>query len=388
MIWSFILISYLSMFTFGITDNIRGPLFDLIQKTFHVSDSSASFIFAISSLSGFLMSFISMKLFRTKSKKILLLISAMVMMLSILGMSVGNSFTLFLFFTTAFGVSSCLIGLIPNILIPMSSKKEMTQKLLSGLHAMYGVSSLIAPMFVSLMMYWFNNWRIVYAVASLFPLILLVAIVNNKDPRLAKVENISKEEHLQRSKKNKKKQIFLALTLSFCVIAEVLISSRIALYMTRVESRDLYQSSFYLSAFFVALLSGRTLFAFFTPKFSITLQMQFILFVSFLATIGGVLIHPGFFVLTGLTVAPFYPLMMTYLSEEFPLDLDNAVSYVLAIDSLMLAGMHVFVGFVTDIWGLKNAMLCSSTFFIISLALLSFHRFSKIKQPLNLPQNH
>ncbi len=383
MIWSFIIISYLSMFTFGITDNIRGPLFDLIQKNFQVSDSFGALIFSISSLSGFLMSFISMKLFRTRSKKQILIVSALVMMMSILGMAASHKFEIFLFFTITFGLASSLIGLIPNILVPQGSKKEWTQRFLSGLHAMYGVSSLIAPMFVALLMYIFGSWKMVYVGASLFPLTLLIIILSNKDSKLLKVEEISHEERKSRSKKNKKQQMYLALTLSFCVIAEVLISSRLALYMTRVEAKNLYDSSLYLTYFFIALLSGRTLFAFITPKFKLVFQLQMILVLSVICSLLGVLIHPFFFVLTGFTVAPFYPLMMTYLSEEFPLDLDNAVAYVLAIDSLMLAGMHVLIGFLTDGFGLKNAMLSGSVFFLISLILISYHKRNKTKQLSN-----
>ena len=50
-IWPLILISFASLFVFGISDNIRGPLFPEILKEFNISDSMGSLMFALSSLS-------------------------------------------------------------------------------------------------------------------------------------------------------------------------------------------------------------------------------------------------------------------------------------------------------------------------------------------------
>ncbi len=123
-IWPLILISYASLFVFGLSDNIRGPLFPEILKEFNVSDSMGSLMFALSSLSGFMASHFARHVLRIFDRRSILQCACLGMTLALIGLSLAPHFYVFLALSVLFGVTSGIIGLIPNVLVPLGSSPE------------------------------------------------------------------------------------------------------------------------------------------------------------------------------------------------------------------------------------------------------------------------
>lgn len=380
-IWPLILLSYLSLFVFGITDNIRGPLFLDILNDFKVTDSEGSWMFALGSISGFFASRFSRFLLYRINRKLILQMASLLMTCSLMGLALSPSFMVFLVFSFFFGISSGVIGLIPNILVPLGSPESKKQQLLSGLHAMYGVASLIAPLLVAGMNHYFQNWRYIFGAIALAPFSLF----------LYSLHSSHKGHHLEPEKRtpvikglnfiHSKPQIYLALMLSFAVSAEVMMSSRLALFMRRVWGFDLEQSSLYVTYFFIALLLSRLLFTALKLRLALTTQLAISLITTASMITCGLMIHPFFLVLAGFCISPFFPLTISLISNEFPEDLDSAVSMIMAVDSFMLAFMHLFIGKMTDLYGINIAFYYALIFLALALFMsLSYPRiFKKIK---------
>lgn len=371
MIWPFILLSYFSLFVFGLADNIRGPLFPEILKEFAVSDSVGSLMFALGSLSGLVASWAARHLLLRYDRRKVLQSAALVMAISLVGMSQAPAFWVFLFFSVGFGLSMGIVGLIPNVLVPLGSTPERKQRLLSGLHAFYGVASFLAPLVAASVGLLTGSWRWTFLVVSLAPLGLIGYSLHGSHAGLYKREPFSAEAHRAKRKKNLRPQIFLATMLSFTVAAEILVSSRLALYMRRVWDFDLEQSSLYVTYFFVGLLAGRFLFALVHFRASVRLQLTGSALLTAACFFAGIYLHPFFLVLTGFTVGPFYPLSISLISSEFPEDLDAAVSYMMATDSLMLVVMHLLVGKMSDVWGIESAMFTGPVFLFFSVVMIN-----------------
>ncbi len=83
----------------------------------------------------------------------------------------------------------------------------------------------------------------------------------------------------------------------------------------------------------------------------------------------GVHTHPFFLVLAGFCISPFFPLTVSLLSIEFPDDMDSAVSMIMTVDSFMLAFMHLFIGKMTDLFGIEIAFYYALGFLLLSLIL-------------------
>lgn len=375
MIWPFIFLSYASLFVFGLSDNIRGPLFPEIMRQFAVSDSMGSLMFALSNISGFFASHGCRYVLRRYDRLTVLQGGALGLTLSMWGMAFSTLFPLFLFFSFTFGLSLGVLGLVPNILVPMGSSPQRKQQMLSGLHTMYGLASLLSPLLAAGMEYLTGSWRWTFVAASLAPIGLLLYTLHASHKSLHTKASYSPEAHRANKKKNFKPQLFLAIMLSLAVAAEIMVSSRLALYMQRTWNFDMEASSLYVTYFFICMMLGRFLFAVVhfkkTPQFLLSTS----LILTGLFILAGVFVHPLFLAGTGFMIAPFYPLSISWISSEFPEDLDSAVSYMMATDSIMLIIMHLSIGKLTDLFSIRDAMLWGMSFVVVSLFMVNSFAF-------------
>lgn len=371
MIWPYIFLSYSSLFVFGLTDNVRGPLFPEILKHFAVSDTVGSWMFALGSISGFLASYGCHYLLKRFDRLTILQGAASGLVISMWGMALSPTFSIFLFFSFFFGLSLGVIGLVPNILVALGSSPKRKQQMLSGLHTMYGLSSLLAPLLAASVEHFTGNWRWTFGAGSLAPIILLAYSFHSSHKDLHTKSEVHPETHRKSRKYNLKPQLFLAVMLGFTVAVEIMLSSRLALYMQRAWNFDMESSSLYVSIFFIFMMVGRLLFSIFHFKHSPQSLLTVSLVLSSLCVLSGVLIHPLFLAATGLTISPFYPLVITWVSTEFPDDLDTAVAYTMAADSIMLIIMHLVIGKITDVFGIRHAMLFGVGLLFLSLIMVN-----------------
>lgn len=378
MIWPFIFLSYASLFVFGLTDNIRGPLFPEILKQFAISDGTGSLMFALSNISGLIASYACRYLLRRYDRLTVLQGGALGLILSLLGLALSPIFPVFLFFSFLFGLSLGVLGLVPNILVPMGCSPERKQRMLAGLHTMYGLASLLAPLLAASVEYVTGSWRWTFALAALTPLGLLLYTFHSSHRSLHTRSEVTDDEHKENKKKNLKPQLFLAVMLSLAVAAEIMISSRLALYMQRTWNLNMEASSLYVTYFFVCMMLGRLTFALVHFRRSAPFLLSSSLLATFALLMAGIFIHPLFLAGTGLAIAPFYPLALSWISSEFPQDLDSAVSYMMTTDSIMLIFMHLAIGKLTDFIGIRDALLMGSIFLVGSFVMV--HGYGKLFQ--------
>lgn len=381
--WPLIFISYASLFVFGICDNIRGPLFSQILKDFHLLDSKGSLIFALSSFFGFISSYFARYLFTFFNKKIILQGASLLLTVTLWGFAFSKGFSFFLFFCAMFGFSAGALGILPNILVSRGSSSEKKQQLLSGLHAMYGIASLLAPLLVAGIHFFTNNWRITFLIVSFFPLMLFLYSLHKS--HLPHHASPTKEKNPVRKKRNLflKPQLFLAFMVSFTVAAEVMLSSRLALYMQRIWQFDLKSSSLYVTYFFTFLLIGRLLFSAIKFKRAPLFLLSSSIVVTIFFIIMGLFIHPFFLTISALGLAPFYPMAITFISSEFPESLDSALSYMMTTDSIMLVSMHLLTGRLTESFGIHRAIFSSILFLFISFLFInSYHLFFPVQSQI------
>lgn len=371
MIWPFIFLSYASLFVFGLTDNIRGPLFPEILKQFAISDGMGSLMFALSNISGFIASYACRYLLRRYDRLSVLQGGCLGLIISLWGLALSPIFPLFLIFSFIFGLSLGVLGLVPNILVPMGCNPERKQRMLSGLHTMYGLASLLAPLLAAGVEHLTGSWRWTFGLASVAPILLLLYTGHSSHKSLHTKSQISADEHKANKKRNLKPQLFLALMLSFAVAAEIMISSRLALYMQRNWNFTMEASSIYVTYFFVCMMLGRLLFTLVHIRRSAPRTLSISLVLTVLCLLLGIFVHPLLLAATGFTIAPFYPLALSWISSEFPEDLDSAVSYMMTADSVMLIVMHLSIGKMTDLWGIKHALLIGSLFLVGSFVMVN-----------------
>ncbi|MBC7370350.1 MAG: MFS transporter [Bdellovibrionaceae bacterium] len=377
--WGYIVLAYLSLFVLGLADNSRGPLFPEILKTFSVSDSEGAVFFAVGSFLGFIGSY-SVRYFLPKINRVpTLQVSLVAMAVGLIGMAYAQEFYQLLIFSAVFGFSLGIVGVVQNILATVGSTPQRRQRMLSGLHSVYGMSSLMAPLVVAGIAAFGGDWRTVFLVVSAVPLALtFAAFWNRREEPLSKLKLDATESSASKGRGGDWAQMYLGLALGMYVLAEMMVSTRLSLYVRREYQMDLAESSYYLTGFFVCMLAGRLLFALVPFRWPLRWMLSASLIASALCITLGIQVSPLFFALTGFCMGPFYPLAVAYVYQHFADRIDAAISSCMAIQAFLTVLMHAGVGYLTDVYGISKALWVGPAALLLAFLILnSFERVFK-----------
>jgi MFS transporter, FHS family, glucose/mannose:H+ symporter len=360
-----------TMFVFGLADNIRGPLFADLMDFFKLTNTQGSLSFAATSAAALVGNVLSAHLLKHMTLARLLIFSLFLMALGLLFMGLASSFNLYLVSAIIFGLSLGLMTVAQNLIVAESIEPEKQSKALSGLHGLYGLSSLLAPILASRAPEFFGPWRSAFFVTSSIALvILLISFLIRPEP------GFTIEEHRIVEDKDKPSWSLLFSfggIFAFYVVAEILVSTRLALYMRTYFNMNLEQSSNYVTYFFIFLLVGRVFFAFKAFAASLKSQLTISLLVSILFLVLGLTVNPFFLALVGLSMAPFYPLSVAYISRQTGAEKRKFITFAISFQSFCVITMHIGVGYLTDRFGLFYAFGVGIVSLVLSLLCVNLH---------------
>lgn len=369
--WS-ILFACLCMLVLGISDNIRGPLFPELLRYFNLANSIGSLSFAVASGAAFFGTVGITILLKKFQLNRLLWISMLLMGSGLFIMAAAPAYWGFIIGAFVFGASLGSVGVAQNLLITENVDSGLQPRALSGLHGVYGFSSLIAPWLASRSPIWFSGeWRSAYYVTGLLAVLVMFLIISTK-PQSEFYRHVRPTGDNPQNG-NLRGKLWLSGFFASYVGAEILVSTRLALYMRTYFTMDLQQSSNYVSLFFVFLLVGRLIFTFKSFVLPLKTQLNIFLFFSLMALVLGLWLHPFFLTLVGFTMAPFYPLAIVYISEMTGVAKRQYITFVMGIQSLCVILMHVGVGYITDSFGLFYAFGIGIFLLAFALFCLNFH---------------
>ncbi len=363
-------ISFLSLFIYGFGDNLRGPLFPEIIQSFSLSDSSASWYFTLASLMSFVSSFTVRKIKKISSLLYLIYLGVFLIFLGFAIQHFANNYTTVLIGSAFFGTSIGFLGMAQNNLVILGTTKKDRARMLSFLHSMYGLASLLAPLFVAWManFYWQQTVYFFAWVALAFSVIGFALHFRKKDS----IEHFAQFQDRPGSNLANWFELKISIVISLYVVVEIMMGTRLALFMRRYSNGDLQSSSLYVTGFFACLLGGRLLFSF--SSFSLSTRTILIssLLSSLVCILFGIFVHPIGLMVSGLSLGPFYPQSMAYISHLFPFKSTTIVSWTLAVQSIFIVVMHWGIGKLADLVELKIALVMAPIFLLIGFIILFF----------------
>jgi MFS transporter, FHS family, glucose/mannose:H+ symporter len=270
-----------------------------------------------------------------------------------------------------FGIGG--LGVSQNLLVSENVPLDVRPKALSGLHSIYGLASLLAPILAAQATLLFLNWQATFISASgLCFLLVVVNYFNSRRLRHIKAQPVAEAGNLRPASWVAKYMI--AGLFSFYVVAEILVSTRLALYMRENFGMDLNASSLYVTYFFIFLFIGRLIFAMIKIPGSVRLQMNLSLLLSLIVLVLGLWVHPFFLAIVGLMMAPYYPLSVAYISQRTGQSERSYLTFAMAMQSLSVVGMHVGAGYMTDSFGgVRAAFAIGVAALFLSAVCLNFH---------------
>ena len=361
-----IALAYLGLFSFGMIDNARGPLYPEILNSWQLSTSLGSYIFSLASIASLLANLLSRFWLPRWETINALKIALLLQFISCLGMGLAgemtNGFTLLLVFSFVFGFSSGLVGIAANIAVG-KTEARLRLRFLSGLHSMYGLASLLIPFAISILIK-FINWPAIFKVMALIPLLFFLISLTIKNIPINLEKKILPPIPFPF-------RLHIGLIFSFYVASEVAISSQLVLYLNRGLHFPLPLAQNYLSIFFALLLTGRLLFSSISLPISGQKLMYLSLTCSLIAALIGFFAHPLGLVACGLTMSCFFPCAMDWLNDHYPNWASQLTASVMTSVGIMLIIMHILVGQLADIYNIQKAlMLTVPAFIVISWLML------------------
>ncbi|MGB0452356.1 MAG: MFS transporter [Bacteriovoracaceae bacterium] len=350
-----ILISFFTISTFALIDNGRSAAYPFILKDFLLDPQSGSLIFTISALTALLTSLLSKYWLPTLGvqgalRHLLLseFIGALLMGLSlplnlgVFGLYLGSV----LFGLGAGGATICM-----NLLITENPEIKNKKNILSGIHSVYALMSLLAPFFMNGILK-VTQWYVYFLFAAILPLFLSLGLFGLKSLR---EQNFKVErKHFKDCPLSLKFLFggFLALN----VVAEVCVSSRLVIYFVKAHNYEPQDANMVLSLFFLCLFLTRFLGIVLFKNSNIKMILFLSAFSSFICLILGVFVDPIMLAIMAFPMGLVFPYTLTFARESFPEYSGALVASVLNTVSVLITLMHFLFGTVSKYFGIQAAI--------------------------------
>jgi FHS family glucose/mannose:H+ symporter-like MFS transporter len=380
--WFLLTLSYLCLFVFGLADNARGPTFPDMLADFALSDSLGSLVFLVASAASLANNLLSFFWLKRLGPVGALRFYSLVQALGVLMMGLARSYEGLVAASVVYGASSGALGIVVNLLAAGAVGPARRRQALSGLHCMYGVSSLLAPLLVSRIYAGGEGWPTVFLWLAAGPaLVAVLSLLRKGGASHRRVEQetidgaalglVGVHGHVRERKRPRAAAIFFGSFLTLYVVAEVLVSTRLVLFARRALNYSPEEANLLLSAFFLALFCGRLLFAIVSFPFSNAHVLMLSAVSSLIAFVIGLTVHPLGLAVCGFTMSMFYPCAIALVSEDVGSHSEYATSWALTLQSCGLMVMHFGVGAVSDSFGIAQALWLGPMSLILVILLMA-----------------
>lgn len=370
-----ILAAYLNLLVFGLLDNFRGPFFSAQLTEFSLSEGAGAAVFALTSIFASLSSTTGAGLLRRLGAGGLLNFSAFCMGAGFLCMAFSPLYAILLFGAALLGVGLGLAALAQNVAVAEYAPIQSRAKLMSGLHAMYALSSAASPWVAHGLLLAGWTWRQSFIAVALVPMMFSLAGVlwGRRTRRVIHAAPLSLQAQVW--PKGTRRHVFLlAICTALYLWAEISVGTRLVRWFEVEHGGTAAQGSLYLMSFFAALLLGRLLSWRWAPHREQGLRRT--LWASSVVAAGGLLwalwVWPWAVALAGLAMGPFYPLAMAYARVRFMDLAPQAYTLILGTGSAGVVMMHFLIGWSADNHGLQAAMQVGPLGLLLGLLILLF----------------
>ncbi len=348
-----ITLSFVACFVNGLVGNGRGSIFPDLLNTFHLTNTQGALFFSLASATGLAANFLTYKWYPYLGPIRATTLFLGLFALGTIVVSVGNNFEVALFGAAIIGFALAATGFLVNVLAAEStSDTKSRRQVLAGLHSAFALASMLAPLIINALASGGLGWRAIFFVLGLTPVAAMILALKTKQTGEAHVWKTAfvKEKPWART-------IWYATVCSLYVAVETLISTRLALYARVDLGFEMERANFLLSTFFLMFFVGRIIFAVVRSSHSNRAILLASGTSSLLFFIVGLFVNPWGLALCGLGCSVFYPCIMALLSEELGGATAFAMSWCQTAQSASAVVMHALVGWLSDKFGLQQALL-------------------------------
>lgn len=367
--WGYVLCGLSVLFIGSFFDNSRGPLIPIFSHSLSLAYGTTSLFLVFGTFTAMIGTLTLIPLLRQFGSRRVTIGVTWVALAGTLYSYCVTGFVSLIVLAILVGFTVAAFGALCNVLMIEGTDLCYRGRFFCGLHTMYGIGSLVAPLLVGYYSKRGLPWPVVFATTIPFLLLLmwaLHAVLPVKE--VAHVESAGKMSRLTRI------QWLIVIAFSIYVGGEVMTSMWMVTYLVEGHGMNVSEASSYLSGFFLMMALTRALcFMSLRPEHERWL-LGGSLFVSILLLIwarspGG----PLWALSLGGVLGPFFPLFLARVSRNFPVESKPLTIWILAGTQLTMCLMHLFVGRITDVLGIQIAYWLAPGLLTASLGLLALY---------------
>lgn len=377
--WTSIVFAFGCLMSLGWLDNARGPVYPLIIEDLMLSHSQGSVFFALASLTAVIANFSIPFLLRFFDAKSLLFVGSLGLALFPVLMSYIMSYFMLLISAITFGWSLGTVGVVQNIVIEESVPVHKKRFFLSLLHSTYGLSALLAPVLIGVLLSAGIGWQnsFLYSLFFIGP-VLLIGVISLQMSAKEKQTQVVVPDLSQQLKTKFSKSIlcFWGFILAFYVSSELFFTTRLVVLLKETQNVSLESANMSLALFFLGLFLGRLIISFAPSKISGRLMLNLSFGSMSIWIIFCYSLNPSLIWMSGFFMAPVFPIAMDEISNQVGSKFGSYSSIIIALSSIGVVLMHLFVGHVFDNYGMLIALLlpCVLCFLCLLLCLFAWPR--------------
>jgi DHA1 family purine ribonucleoside efflux pump-like MFS transporter len=366
-----VVLAYASLLTLGLLDNIRGPFFLEILQELGLSGTSGSAFFAATSFLSFFGSYYEHNLLRKRDPLAVMAGVSLVFALGFAAISRAPNLLLLLVGAAVFGWGYGSLNALQNVLVCEAVPAHSRRRYLNGLQSMYGLAAWLAPVTATWMRLAGLGWRSIFLILAVLPVLVAVPAWRHR----GEVQAGDEEPPAKPWSESERRMCFgfMAL-LAIYLWGELSISTRLVLWLRSQQGFSPEAADAQLALFFVLMLGGRLALALIAFK---RVSNWAILTGSVLSSAVlyylGLKISPYFVAFCGLTLAPFFPVILDQVALSFGDKSPRAVGAIIGVGNMSIFAMHVSVGALTDLFDLSKALLVGPAALLLAgLGLVAF----------------
>ncbi len=365
-----VFMAYISLLLLGLMDNIRGPFYPDILNDLSLNSTMGSLFFATASFSALGGNFLGSFLLTKLSAHGLMNYSIAGLGFGFFLMGMSSDFPILISACVVFGIHFGLLNVSQNVVVQKNASPFYRRRIFNGLHAMYGLSALVAPLLATLLIAVGFDWKKSFLYVGLFSMLVGIGFLikgwSFKEPALIEVTSESQKSF------NVFSALLLALSLALYMVCELSLSTRFPLWARETFSMSARDANNYMAIFCGGLFVGRISLTFVSLNH---ISNVFILYVSgvsaILLYVLGLLYHPMFAALSGLAMGPFFPVVLDEMSWRFEFHGARVISWAITLGSVCIVIMHFTLGVLTDQFGIDKALWFGPVALSLSLVSLA-----------------
>ncbi len=364
-----LIMTFLAMFLFAITDGARGIFIPTFKETFGVGDASVGIMFTMSSFAYLIGTYIGSIICPKIGQKLVIMAGTVIAGISFFLASHAMSFTHLIICYIGANIGFSIMSIGMNTLIPLMPVLYLGV-LMNLLHFFYGFGSTISQRFTGLILSMGISWREILLYFSWGYVALFILYLFVKPPQ----SHISTQKKSVKIK-NYKLLIAASICLALYVAAEIQTANWLFNYYKFGLHIDTNKGSLYVSLFFAFFSVGRLFGGFIAEKIGYLRSITITMIISIiLYTTGLIMGTAGVYIIavSGLFFSIVFPTLILVIQQMFPKSASKATGIATMSSAIMTTSSGIGIGLANDYFGVVPTMYFIPLVLILSTIAMAF----------------